>query len=68
MYQEITAERFEQLVKMINFLESIDNVKTKFFSEMEGMKEGVEVICIRTHHVIMTLLKNNPERTFFMKE
>jgi hypothetical protein len=68
MHYEITEERFYELNKILSFLESRKNIRIKEWSNMEGMVQGIEVICRKTNNIVCLLYVNNVKKTYFFKE
>jgi hypothetical protein len=68
MHHEISKKRFNELNKVISYLESRNNIITREWSNMEGMIQGIEVRCKKTKFLICLLYINNKKKTYFFKE
>ena len=59
MWQEITEHRFSELRKMTNFLEKRNSVNSKWWSTMECMISGWDVVCAKTGELLCAIKQHH---------
>jgi hypothetical protein len=68
MLKQISEERYQQLMKMINFLTKRGNVKKIWYSTSECIVEGYEVFCTKSQKLLAHIAINKVSKTHWFGE